>query len=76
MVLSLEELGPAVVQATNQGPDDTATAAAEAAAQPMADLGHALQPQTAGQVQAATAQPQQSSPELGSSGTNMILHCA
>lgn len=41
MVLSLEELGPAQLQATHQGPVDTATAAAAAAAQPTASLGAA-----------------------------------
>lgn len=44
MVLSLEELGPASLNGTHQGPADTATAAAKAAAQPVADLGPALQP--------------------------------
>ena len=44
MVLSLEELGPASLNGTHQGPADTATAAATAAAQPVADLGSALQP--------------------------------
>ena len=57
MVLSLEELGPAVQQAPHQGPVDTATAAAAAAAQPTASLGAAAQPATltssAGSQQAA-----------------------
>ncbi|DBA79724.1 TPA: hypothetical protein ACH3X1_008393 [Trebouxia sp. C0004] len=44
MVLSLEELGPAQLPATHQGPADTATAAAEAAAQPTASLGAAAAP--------------------------------
>ena len=44
MVLSLEELGPAVQQTPHQGPVDTATAAAAAAAQPTASLGAAAQP--------------------------------
>lgn len=44
MVLSLEELGPATQQTPHQGPVDTATAAAAAAAQPTASLGAAAQP--------------------------------
>ena len=44
MVLSLEELGPAVEIATHQGTVDTATAAASAAAQPKASLGAAASP--------------------------------
>lgn len=44
MVLSLEELGPAVQQRPHQGPEDTATAAAAAAAQPTASLGAAAHP--------------------------------
>ena len=54
MVLSLEELGPASVSGTHQGPDDTATAAAKAAAQPVSDLGQALQPPPASNGQANT----------------------
>ena len=64
MVLSLEELGPAVQQATHHGSDDTATAAANAAAQPRADLGQALQPPSAsGQHQTGATSAQQSSAE-------------
>lgn len=44
MVLSLEELGPAVQQMPHQGPLDTATAAVAAALQPTASLGTAAQP--------------------------------
>ena len=44
MTLSLEELGPAVESVTHQGPVDTATAAAAAAAQPTASLGAAASP--------------------------------
>lgn len=44
MVLSLEELGPAVEQTPHQGPVDTATAAAAAASQPTASLGAAARP--------------------------------
>ncbi len=57
MVLSLEELGPAVEHATHQGPVDTATAAAAAAAQPTASLGAAASPSQAtppGQAGGAT----------------------
>ena len=69
MVLSLEELGPAVQQATHHGPDDTATAAAKAAAQPRADLGQALQPPSAsGQHQTGVSPAQQSSAEQAGSG--------
>lgn len=56
MVLSLEELGPAVQQTPHQGPVDTATAAAAAAAQPTASLGAAASPDrnsSAGGQQAA-----------------------
>ena len=63
MVLSLEELGPAVQQLPHQGPVDTATAAAAAAAQPTASLGAAgqsaanLAQATSGGSQAAAANP-------------------
>ena len=53
MVLSLEELGPAQLQATHQGPADTATAAASAAAQPAASLGAAAAPSQAPASQTA-----------------------
>ena len=60
MVLSLEELGPAIQQTPHQGPVDTATAAAAAAAQPTASLGAAAQPAALpAQAQAASAGGQQ-----------------
>lgn len=75
MVLSLEELGPAVLQATNQGPDDTATAASKAAAQPVADLGQALQAQASGRVQAETTPTQQNKAEQASPGVDAAATC-
>ena len=54
MVLSLEELGPAQLQATHQGPADTATAAASAAAQPTASLDAAAAPSQAPASQTGT----------------------
>lgn len=71
MVLSLEELGPAQLQATHQGPADTATAAAEAAAQPTASLGAAAAPSQApasqtGTISGSTNQAHNASEELQS----------
>ena len=54
MTLSLEELGPAVESATHQGPVDTATAAAAAAAQPIASLGASVSPPQPNGIQAGS----------------------
>ncbi len=75
MVLSLEELGPAQLQATHQGPADTATAAAEAAAQPTASLGAAAAPLQAPASQTGTNsgsadQARKASEELQSAAGN------
>ena len=74
MVLSLEELGPAAQHATHHGPDDTATAAAKAIAQPMADLGQALQPPSSGggHQQSTTAAAQQNNAEQAGAGMSWV----
>ena len=72
MVLSLEELGPAAQHATHHGPDDTATAAAKAAAQPMADLGQALQPPSSGDGHQQSTSAQHSNAEQAGAGMSWV----
>ncbi len=80
MVLSLEELGPAQLQATHQGPADTATAAAKAAAQPTVSLGAAAAPSQAPASQTGTNsgsadQARKASEELQSAAGKAALLC-
>ena len=80
MVLSLEELGPAQLQATHQGQADTATAAASAAAQPTASLGAAAAPSQAPASQTGTNsgsadQARNASEEVQSAAGTVALLC-